>query len=335
MLLAGDIGGTKTVIALLDEAGDRLRVVREETFPSRQHASLEEILERFLAGGDRPPIRAACFGVAGAVVEGKSQATNLPWAMAESALAEALRVPHVKLLNDLEAAAYGMLHLEPAERCELQRGVPRKGNMAVIAAGTGLGEAILVWDGARHLAVASEGGHADLAARNDLEIALLRFLQHEFGHVSYERVLSGPGLFNIYRFLRASGYGVEPAWVTSRLEREDPSAVVSELGLAGTDPLCQKALDMFVSIYGAAAGNLALKALAVGGVYVGGGIAPKIQPKLTNGSFIAAFREKGRFAGLLESIPVHLALNPRVPLMGAAHYAREMLRGAPGQTAVV
>ena len=333
MVIAGDIGGTKTVIALFDDVREELTTFREQTFFSREHRSLEDILERFLTAEKRPLIGAACFGVAGAVVEGKSQATNLPWAMDEIALARVLGVPRAKLLNDLEAAAYGMLHVEPADLCVLQAGQRRQGNIAVIAAGTGLGEAFLVWDGARHLAVASEGGHADFAPQNDLEIDLLRFLQKAFGHVSYERVLSGPGLFNVYRFLREAGYAPEPAAVRERLEREDPSAVVSELGQAGRDPLSQKALEMFVSIYGAAAGNLALKGLAVGGVFVGGGIAPKIQAALANGRFIEAFRAKGRFAKLMESIPVHLALNPRTPLLGAAHFAHQMVGRAPAHTA--
>jgi glucokinase len=325
MFLAGDIGGTKTLIALFEEAGDRLRAVREETFHSRDHASLEEILGRFLAGGERPPIQAGCFGVAGAVVDGKSHTTNLPWALDELTLANALRIPRVKLLNDLEAAAYGMLYLEGDELCTLQAGVRRLGNIGVIAAGTGLGEAFLVWDGARHLVVASEGGHVDFAPRGEDQIALLRFLQREFDHVSYERVLSGPGLFNIYRFLRETGAAPQPAWVQARLEREDPPAVISELALNGKDALCQRALDLCTSIYGAAAGNLALKGLCVGGVFIAGGIGPKIQAKLQQGGFMKAFRDKGRFEALLASIPVHLSLNPKAPLLGAAHGARTLL----------
>jgi glucokinase len=327
MILAGDIGGTKTVIGLFEEAGDGLRSVREETYPSRGFSSLEQIVHRFLAGGGAAPaLRAACFGVAGAVVEGRSQATNLPWELDEGRLAEALRVPQVRLLNDLEATAVGMLQLGPSDRCVLQAGVPRKGNIAVIAAGTGLGEAMLYWDGERHHPMASEGGHADFAPRNDLEGGLLAFLRKEFGHVSYERVLSGPGLFNLYRFLRDTGEAKEPRWLGERLEKEDPGAVVSEVGLAGADPLCAKALDLFVSIYGAEAGNLALKSLAVGGVFVGGGIAPKILQRLASGGFISAFCGKGRFASLMATIPVHLSLNPRVPLMGAAAAARSLGR---------
>ncbi len=321
MILAGDIGGTKTVIGLFEDAGGRLKVVREQTFPSQSHGTLEEILERFLASGPRTPLQSACLGVAGPVVEGKSKATNLPWELDEHKLAEALGVPRTKLLNDLEAAAYGMLHLDPSDLRELQPGLKRKGNIAVIAAGTGLGEAILYWDGAHHHPIASEGGHTDFAPQTDFEIELLVFLRREFGHVSYERLLSGPGLFNIYRFLRDSGFALEPEWLRSRIAQGDPGAMISQIGLAEEHPLCTRALDLFTSVYGAEAGNLALKALAIGGVYVGGGIAPKILAKLQDGTFIHAFTDKARFAELLRTIEVKVALNPRTPLIGAANYA--------------
>ncbi len=284
------------------------------------------MVRRFLGDGPSSEIAAACFGVAGPVVDGRCVTTNLPWEVDEASLSEAIPAPRVRLLNDLEAAGYGVLSLPPAELAPLQAGRVRKGNMVLIAAGTGLGEAILVWDGARHRVVASEGGHADFAPRNDLEIELLRFLQKEFGHVSYERVLSGPGLYNIYRFLRERGDMAEPCWLRDRLEREDPGAVVSEVGLAGGDPLCATALDLFASIYGSEAGNLALKALAVGGVFVGGGIAPKIRAKLTDGRFTTAFCDKGRYHDLMASIPVRLVLNTRAPLLGAARVARDLLR---------
>jgi glucokinase len=326
VILAGDIGGTKTVIGLLEEAGDRLRTVREETFPSKSHGTLEEILERFLGGGSRPAVRAACFGVAGPVVEGRSKTTNLPWELDEFKLADAFRIPRVKLLNDLEAAAYGMLFLAPDELHALNPGAARRrrGNVAVIAAGTGLGEAMLYWDGERYHPIASEGGHADFAPQSDLEVRLLVYLQREFGHVSYERVLSGPGFFNIYRFLRDTGYAGEPAWLREKLTSGDPSATITQVALAGGDPLCTTTLDLFVAIYGAEAGNLALKSLAVGGVYIGGGIGPKILPKLVDGTFIRAFSGKGRLADLMRAIEVKVALNPRAPLIGAAYYARQL-----------
>jgi glucokinase len=323
VILAGDVGGTKTALALFERHDGAL--VREAALPSHEFLTFEDAVARFLADGEKPTIEAACFGVAGPVVSGRSVTTNLPWHLDEATLAATIPAGRVRLLNDLEAMGYGALALPPSALEPLQRGGARQGNMVLIAAGTGLGEALLIWDGRRHLVVASEGGHADFAPRTDLELELLRFLRKEFGRVSYERVLSGPGLFNIYRFLRDTGGAPEPAWLSHRIERGDPSAVVSEVGLAGGDPLCVQALDLFASIYGAEAGNLALKALAVGGVFVGGGIAPKIRAKLADGTFVTAFGDKGRFAELLASIPVSLVLEPRAALLGAAHVARGLV----------
>jgi len=326
-LLTGDVGGTKTAVALFQATPAGVRLVREATLPSAEFKGLDAVVRRFLGEGPSVRIAAACFGVAGAVVDGRCVATNLPWRLDERSLVKAIPAPRVRLLNDLEAAGHGVLALPRRDLEPLQSGKARKGNMVLISAGTGLGEAILVWDGARHRVIASEGGHADFAPRNDLEIDLLRFLQKEFGHVSYERVLSGPGLFNIYRFLRDTGAGPEPQWLSDRLRSGDPSAVVSEVGLAGGHPLCAMALELFVSIYGREAGNLALKALAVGGVFVGGGIAPKIRVKLADGAFLSAFRDKGRYAALMASIPVRLVLEPRAPLLGAVRVAAELVRG--------
>ncbi len=324
MILAGDIGGTKTVLGLFEESEDALTLVRDGTFPSRDYGSLEEILSQFLKAERGLALRAGCFGVAGAVIDGKARTTNLPWQLDEEALTAAIRAPRVKLLNDLEAAAYGMLYLKPDELSLLSPGVrpKRRGNVAVIAAGTGLGEAMLFWDGAGHHPIASEGGHADFAPRTDQEIELLRYLRAKFnGHVSFERVLSGPGFYNVYSFLRDTGHAPEPAWLKERLRGGDPSATITQLALAGEDPLCVATLDLFVAVYGAEAGNLALKCLAVGGVYVGGGIAPKILPKLQDGTFLRAFTEKGRFSELMRSLEVNIALNPGAPLIGAAYYA--------------
>lgn len=326
MILAGDIGGTKTRLALFEEKGSELRVHAEEVYRSRDHASLEEIIERFRAEHREADVEAACFGVAGPVIEGRARTTNLPWELEEESLARASGAPHAKLLNDLEAAAYGMLVLTPEERFVLHPGAGRRrsGNIAVIAAGTGLGEAMLIWDGRRHLPVATEGGHADFAPRNELEIELLRFLQKELGRVSAERVVSGPGLHGIYRFLRSRSRTPEPEWLSQRLRADDPSAAISQVALEGKDPVCGEALDLFATLYGAEAGNMALRCLAVGGVFVGGGIAPKILPALRRGSFVEAFRDKGRFAELLDGIEVTVALNPRAPLLGAAHYAKDL-----------
>jgi glucokinase len=326
MILAGDIGGTKTTTALFEPQGDELRLVREETFRSQEHASLEEILGRFLRG---EKLRAACFGVAGPVIDGRCAATNLPWVMEETKLASATGAPRVKLLNDLEAMAFGMLFLKHDEivRLNPQAGPRRDGNVAVIAAGTGLGEAMLFWDGENYHPIASEGGHVDFAPRTDQEIELLRYLRARLeGRVSYERLLSGPGVHTIYEFLREQGTPPEaPAFAAELAAAADPSVLVSQAGIEGRDPLAVAALDLFCTLYGAEAGNLALKCLALGGVFVGGGIAPKILPALQRGSFLEAFCDKGRLSPLLESLPVAVGLNPRTPLIGAAHYGQRMV----------
>jgi glucokinase len=328
MILAGDIGGTKTVIAHYDESNGSLRQLRVATFKSKHYPSLEVILSEFLKDSPGLSLRAGCFGVAGAVLEGKSRITNLPWQLDEQTLAQATGVPRVKLLNDLEAAAYGMLHLSPDELCVLNPGSRpgRRGHAAVIAAGTGLGEALLYWDGQRYHPMASEGGHADFAPRTDQEIELLRYLRSRSdGHVSYERVLSGPGFYNVYGFLRDSGYAPEPPWLAEKLVGKDPNPIITQVGLAGEDPLCVATLELFSTLYGAEAGNLALKCVATGGVFVGGGIALKMLKVLQNGSFLRGFTDKGRFSGLLKTIEVSVALNPAAPLIGAAHYALQLL----------
>jgi glucokinase len=324
MILAGDVGGTKTTLGFFDEGAGGLTPIREATLPSHEFPSLEAVVAKMLGLGRAERIDVACFGVPGPVVDGRCVTTNLPWEVEEGAVARAIGASRVKLVNDLEVAGFGMLSLPATALATLQAGKPRPGHRVLIAAGTGLGEAILAWDGRRHTVMASEGGHADFAPRDEREIELLRFLAREWSHVSYERVLSGPGLHSVYRFLVESGSRSTPAWLEAKLSAGDPSAVISEVALAGGDAVCVEALDLFTSIYGAEAGNLALKALAVGGVYVGGGIAPKIRPKLEDGRFIAAFRDKGRFASLMAGIPVALALDPRAPLLGAARVAREL-----------
>ena len=322
MLLAGDVGGTKTLLALFEAGGENRHPVREAALPSRGFPTFEAAVARFLADGPPAAIGAACFGVAGPVVDGRCVATNLPWQLDEAALAAAIPARRVRLLNDLVATGHGVLTLPPASLETIQAGTARAGNMALIAAGTGLGEALIVRDGDRRVVVASEGGHADFAPRSDVEMELLRFLRGRFGHASWERVLSGPGLVNVYRFLRARAGVAEPEWLRERLGREDPGAVVTEVGLAGGDAVCAHALELFVSLYGAEAGNLALKVLAVGGVFIGGGIGPKIRARLADGTFVAGFRDKGRFADLMAAIPVKLVLEPRAALLGAASVAR-------------
>jgi glucokinase len=327
MFLAGDIGGTKTVLALFEPQGRDLATIREATFPSRQHATFEEILTTFLAGSPGVKPEAACFGVAGAVMDGRVTTTNLPWTLDEERLAQTIGCKKATLLNDLEAAAYGTLHLSLEEKHVLNPGTSRRkrGNIAVIAAGTGLGEAILFFDGQKYQPIASEGGHADFAPQSDVEIELHKYLREKFhGHVSYERVLSGPGFFNVYSFFRDTRHAPEPDWLAQRIKDGDPSAIVSEVGLAGQDENCVATLDLFATIYGAEAGNLALKALAVGGVFIAGGIAPKMLPALTkNDAFLKGFFAKGRFTDLMHKLHVSIALNPKAPLIGAAHYAHE------------
>jgi glucokinase len=325
MFLAGDIGGTKTVLALYSWQAGALHCERETSVPSREHARFETIIEVFL-GVDRPVLQGAAFGVAGPVVNGRCVTTNLPWVLDEIDLAARLACP-VKLLNDLEAAAIGMLHL-PAEHRVALSGVRREKNgmSAVIAAGTGLGEALLFWDGARYQVQPTEGGHCSFAPNTPDDDALLVYLREKLGgHVSVERVLSGPGLFNIWCFLRDTGRGVMQPGVRQAIETAtDPSAEIASRALADTDAVCVCALAMFCRIYGAEAGNLALKCMATSGILVGGGIAPKILPFLQRGEFMQGFLDKGRFRALLESIPVEVVLEPRAPLIGAAHSAQSL-----------
>ena len=324
MILAGDVGGTKTELALFDDRTDRGPAVREARYPSRNFPSLEAIVRRFIEERPTPPLAIACFGVAGPCVDGRCTTTNLPWTIDERTLAAETGVAEAKLLNDLEAMAWGVMSLPESEFVALQTGSRRSGNMALVAAGTGLGEALMIWDGTRHLVVSSEGGHADFAARDEREAGLLAFLQRDLGRVSCERLVSGPGLFNIYRYLRGARGTPEPDWLRDRIASGDPSAAVGEAGLAAADPVCAETVELFVSIYGAVAGNLALTVLAMGGVYIGGGIAPKLRARMEDGTFMRAFRDKGRMASLLGSLPVRLCLNDRAPLLGAAAVARQL-----------
>lgn len=324
MILAGDIGGTKTVLALYEPTADGLTQVSETTYPSRGSATFEGVLDAFLASNPGRSIHAACFGVAGPVIDGHCKTTNLPWHLDERELVAHLGADRVKLLNDLEAAAYGMLHLDADALAVLSPGLepPRPGNVAVIAAGTGLGEAFLFWDGTHHQPVASEGGHCDFAPRNPLEIDLLNYSRGVYGpHISYERILSGNGFHHLYNFFRDRGEQAESPEVAAALESGDANATITKRGLDGSDPLCVMAVALFATIYGAEAGNLALKCLARS-VFVGGGIAPKILPVLSGAGFMEAFLAKGRLDGLMHDIRVSVALNPRAPLIGAAHYAR-------------
>jgi glucokinase len=322
LILAGDIGGTKTHLALFSLRGENLHSELKQTFPSKQYPGLEAVVEEFLAS-PHDSIGRACFGVAGPVVNGTVKTPNLPWIVETAKIGRVLKLPSVALLNDLEAAAHGILTLEADEFLCLNQGSSRRpANRALIAAGTGLGEATIYDNGREYHPLASEGGHADFAPRNETEIDLLRYLIQAYRHVSYERVVSGPGLWNIYNFLKDSGRVMEPRWLKEKLAAaNDPSVVISQLGLSGESEICAVALDLFTSVYGAEAGNLALRAKAIGGVYIGGGIAPKIQHKLRDGTFMRAFIDKGRYQELLSAISVHVILNDETALQGAAYYA--------------
>ena len=320
LVLAGDIGGTKTNLALFSVRGDKLHTEAARTFPSKQYSGLTPILKEF---GTAQRFEAACFGIAGPVVDGRVKTTNLPWLIDTDQLRRALKLRAVHLLNDLEASAFGLFTLENDEFLTLNEGEMREsGNKALIAAGTGLGQAILYDDGQHFRPIASEGGHGDFAARSEIEVELWRYLSARFGHVSYERAISGPGLVNIYRFLKEARGMAEPTELAQRFSSgDDAGAVISQAGLAGEFEICVHALDLFTSAYGAEAGNLALRAKAVRGIYVGGGIAPKIAVKLQDGAFMRALTDKGRYSDFLKAVPVQVVLNERTALRGAGYYA--------------
>ncbi len=321
MFLAGDIGGTKTNLALFSAQGGRLTADHKRSFASKAYPGLEPILREFLSN-ENGSIERACFAAACPVVKGKCETPNLPWILDARAIGTYIGLESVALINDLEATAYGVGVLDAKEFVALNDGSQeQEGNMALIAAGTGLGEALISLDANGCHPLASEGGHADFAPTTPLEIELLRYLLARFDHVSYERVISGPGLLNIYNFLKDSAYFTEPGWLKEKFSRADPSAVISETALAGSAEICVKALDLFASVYGAEAGNLALRAKALRGVYVGGGIAPKIVKKLKEGTFMRSFTAKGRFAEFLSTVPVRVILNEEAALLGAAYVA--------------
>lgn len=337
MILAGDVGGTKTNLGLFeregDQEGDRLRLVRTAKLHSADFPGLSELLHAFLK--EEPvELEAASFGIPGPVIENRASTPNLAWTIDGDRVAADLRVPRLGLINDLVATAEGIPLLEPEEVAVLQEGLPEpEGNRALIAAGTGLGMSLLPRVGGRWVPVPSEGGHADYPPRTEEEIDLLRYLRERFGRVSAERVVSGPGLFHVYNFLRDVRKLPESPRVREALARgEEPARVIGEAaisaGSAGAErcELCARALDLFVEAYGALAGNLALLATATGGLYLGGGIAPKILPRLRNGPFLQAFRAKGRFVPYLEKVPVRVLLNDRTALLGAARHASLLAR---------
>jgi len=322
VIVAGDIGGTNARLATFDVQAGRLLLVKEIVYPSRSAPDLETIVRRFVDEA-RPAATAAALGVAGPVKNGRTETPNLPWVVDARRLADILGVPKVTLLNDLKANAYGLRHLGPTDFAVLQDGShDAAGNQAILSAGTGLGCAGLYWDGQRHRPFATEGGHSDFAPRNHLEAEVMETIAREKGRVSAERILSGSGLVRLYRFLRErSGVPESPA-LAERFAKEDAAAVISRSALDQADPVCVQALDAFVSAYGAEAGNVALRMLATGGVFLGGGIAPKnLAAFKRNGLFMTAFLDKGRMRSLLESVPVLVVLNDRAALWGAAHCA--------------
>jgi glucokinase len=322
MILAGDVGGTKAVLALCDLS---FAILREAIYPCADYPSMEAILDDFIRPADRGKLVAACLGVAGPVVDGTVRITNLPWTIDAAALSSRLDGIPVALINDLQATALGMLALPASAFAVLQAPATTPaphGTIAVIAPGTGLGEALLVSDGTRYRALPSEGGHADFAPGTDEELELWRYLRGLHGdHVSYERVLAGAGIGDLYGFVRKATGTTEPAWLTEQLAGHDRNAVISRTALDGKDPACVRALEMFVEILGAEAGNLALRGFATRGVVIGGGIPPKILPALQQPRLIDRFNAKGRLGGWTRNLSVRVALEPRAALFGAAHHA--------------
>ncbi len=315
MIVAGDLGGTKSNLGAFELERGKLRLLTKKRFLSHDYSRAEDVIRAFVGEVDGK-ITAACFDVAGPVVDNVVQATNLPWVVDGKNLARLLGIGQVPLLNDLEATGFGLQVLEPEDLETLHEGTPARGNRAVIAAGTGLGETILFWDGEKHVPRATEGGHADFAPHTDIEIDLLRHLMKKYGTVDCEAVLSGRGFLEIHQFLDPQAR--HPSFSDPS---QDAAPEITQAGLDGSCPVCVRTLDQWVGIYGSEAGNFALRSLARGGIYVAGGIAVKILPKLKDGRFTAALADKGKFRGFLSQIPVYVVLNEDAPLLGAAYVA--------------
>jgi glucokinase len=327
MILAGDVGGTKVHLALYNFAGGRLAEVRDHKFPASEYACLDDVVKAFLGQntGEKEDIVAACFGCPGPVRDGRLKLTNLPWTLDARDLQKSLGIEHIFLINDLEANGYGIPELAPDKVFTLHEGDAKSvGHRGLISAGTGLGEALLIWNPKtqKHTPIPSEGGHCDFSARNEREIAMLEYLQRELkGRVSFERVVSGLGIKNVYTFLRDDQKMEEPKWLAERMANEDPNAVIGTCAEDGSSEICKETLRIFVSAFGAEAGNLALKVLAMGGIYLGGGIAPKILKTMQDGEFTKAFLDKGRLSPMLQAMPVRIILDDTCALLGAAAYA--------------
>lgn len=321
MILAGDVGGTKTQLALFEPGGSARAPMTRRRFASRDFPSLEALIDEFVRECPAAPSRAV-IGIAGPVVDNRVETTNLPWTMSGERVSTHLKGAPVTLLNDLVTTAHGLSELSDGDLRVLQAGEPAQGNRVLIAAGTGLGEALVIRDGERWMPVASEGGHSDFGPRNEFEDGLCRWLRAKYGRVSWERLLSGPGFVDLYRYHREMRLGDEPAACAHAFDAaDDPAVVITAHGLDGSCERASLVIDRFLEMYGAEAGNLALKGFAVGGVFVGGGIAPKLAPRLAAGGFLDAFRQKGRLTPLLERIPVAVILDEQTSLWGAAHVA--------------
>jgi glucokinase len=321
MILAGEIGATRTRLAAFDKEGSRLKVVVEKTYQSQEHGSLSEIIAAFIQA-EGIAVHSACLGVAGPVRRGRSKISNLPWLIDSRDLAKQLKLDSVGMINDLEAYAYGIDGLDSKDFVTLNAGSEdAEGNRAVISARTGLGVAGLYWDGYRHHPFACEGGHSDFAPRNALEMELLAYLQKKYGRISYERLLSGPGIKNIYDFLRDARKADEPQWLKDQIAAApDPPAVISQLAQEGKAAICDQTLSIFVSIYGAETGNCALNFLSTGGIFIGGSVAAKNVSKMKDPIFMKSFLDKGRMVDLLKEIPVTIVLNDDSGIIGAARY---------------
>ncbi len=321
MILAGDIGATRTRLAAFQTEGNKLQCVVEKTYKSQEHDGLREIIDTFVKN-EGIPVHSACFGVAGPVRAGRSKISNLPWTIDSRELASQLRLNSVGLINDLEAYAYGIDALESKDFVTLSDGIEdAEGNRVVISARTGLGVAGLYWDGFRHHPFPCEGGHADFAPKNELEAELAQYLRRKYGHVSCERILSGPGIKNIYDFLRDAEKAEEPAWLQKQMsEAPDPPALISQLALEHKAAICDQTLNIFVSVYGSETGNCALNFLATGGIFIGGSIAAKIVPRMQDPVFMNSFLDKGRMRALLADMPVKIVANDDSGIIGAARY---------------
>jgi glucokinase len=335
VILAGDIGGTNARLGLFAGAGD-FRVIAEAKYPTREASGLEELILRFfeqqkIGSKSKTPnhpqhgIVSACFSMAGPIREGRCQMTNVPWIVDGPKLSKTLAIPKISLINDIAAHAHGLHLLQAKDLAVLQPGLQQMGNQAMVFAGTGLGEAGVFWNGLQCHPLAGEGGHVDFAPRNELEIKLFLHLQKKYGHVSYERIVSGPGLYEVYQFLIESNLAPASAEVELSMQKMNPSLVITKVGKTGTDIACTKALDLFLSIYGAECGNVALKFLSLGGLYIGGGVITHLAEAVQKSSFLSSFCDKGRFKTLLQSIPVSIVLTGKTALLGAAMVARNSL----------